>query len=130
MESKEIFYDWMQFGSLKLNFIGDVRHDKWEVVEDFKFAIDRTNDVITIPKGFVTDLASIPRIAYTFFPRSVKFDLAGCVHDYLYSIGYKDRKVSDLIMKDILKLIFDIKRIYNQMYYAVRIGGRNRYGKH
>ena len=115
-----IDYPFLQFGALEIEYIGKRR---WKVVKDFKFAIDRTNDVITIPKGFVTNLCSIPRIAYTLFPRSVKNNLAGCVHDYLYSIGYETRKVSDLIFKDILGLSDVTVKRYKKMFTSVRLFG-------
>jgi len=42
------------------------------------------NDVITIPKGFVWDLSSVPRFLWWLLPPDGDFDLAYLIHDYLW----------------------------------------------
>ncbi len=45
----------------------------------------RAGDRITVPAGFVTDLASIPRPATALFVPSGGYTLAAVVHDWLYA---------------------------------------------
>lgn len=40
--------------------------------------------VVTVPKGFVTDLASVPKAAWPLFPPEGKYGAAAAVHDLLY----------------------------------------------
>jgi len=42
---------------------------------------------ITIPKGFVTDYASVPRYLWWLYPPVGGYDDAAVVHDYLYECG-------------------------------------------
>lgn len=81
---------------------------------------------IRVPRGFVTDLTSSPRIIWTFFPPCGNYTKAAIVHDYLYSKNCKincSREIADkiflLIMKEI-KVSFIKRRI---IYRAVRIFG-------
>jgi hypothetical protein len=39
---------------------------------------------VTVPKGFVTDLASIPRALWSLLPKTGRYAYAATVHDYLY----------------------------------------------
>lgn len=39
---------------------------------------------VSVPKGFVTDLASIPRIFWTILPRQAEYSYPAILHDYLY----------------------------------------------
>ena len=41
-------------------------------------------EIITVPRGFVTDLASIPRPVWSFFPPDGPWVKGAVVHDFLY----------------------------------------------
>lgn len=43
---------------------------------------------IHIPKGFVTDLASVPRFLWSFIPPHGRHTNASILHDYLYRKGH------------------------------------------
>lgn len=42
-------------------------------------------EVITVPAGFVTDLASIPRAVRSFYPPDGPWVKAAVIHDFLYA---------------------------------------------
>lgn len=48
-------------------------------------------EVITVPAGFVTDLTSIPRFAWTWYPPDGPWVKAAIVHDFLYDTAGKGR---------------------------------------
>jgi hypothetical protein len=93
---------------------------------------------IVVPKGFVTDYASIPRIFWSWIPAWGRYGPAAILHDYLYS-GERKRKVIDIrnpnnfitVNRYIADLyfyvamrqleVFWLKR--NLMYGAVRLCG-------
>jgi len=56
---------------------------KWILREEYKYEIN--GYIIVVPKGFTTDLASVPRVLWVFFPPFGKYTRAAIVHDYLYS---------------------------------------------
>ena len=130
MIKKTIDYTWMKIYNLDKELkLKRVKNHAWKVIGGFSIHIDRTNESIVIPNNFKTDLASIPRIAYTLFPRSDDYDLAATVHDYLYSIGKYPRKTCDLIFRDILLFSGVSKSRRNKMYWAVRLFGAKHYKK-
>ena len=51
-----------------------------------------------VPRGFVTDLASIPRQVRLLLPATTRYGNAALVHDYLYWRQDCTRKQSDNIM--------------------------------
>lgn len=55
---------------------------EWELVEDLVYQGKR--DIITIPAGFKTDFASVPRIFWNIFPPVGRHTKAAVVHDFLY----------------------------------------------
>ena len=72
---------------LKLSPV-DNNKDDWEVLDMFEVhikSIRPQNIVVQVPKGFVTDGASIPRIFWVYLPRHGKYTKAAVVHDFLYN---------------------------------------------
>lgn len=103
----------------------------WVLMKEYSYAIDHigSNNTITVPAGFVTDFASIPRIFWTFLPPWGKYGKAAIVHDYLYQTGIRTRKVSDLIFLEIMEnscVNFITSRI---IYASVRLFGGFFYNK-
>ncbi|HII0646390.1 TPA: DUF1353 domain-containing protein [Salmonella enterica subsp. enterica serovar Yopougon] len=105
-------------------------HYLWRVHEPFEFYLsDDNSDVISVPAGFVTDLASVPRIFWTLLPPDGKYAKAAIIHDYLYDNALRTKKEADRIFLDGMTILGvpEWKRIV--MYLAVRIFGRGNYSK-
>lgn len=80
-------------------------------------------DDITIPAGFITDLASIPRIAQSIIPVNGKHRSAAILHDYLYVIQDRSRGEADELFLNAMEssgVGWLQRRI---MHAAVRVGG-------
>ncbi len=79
----------------------------WLVLEDITFETIRVRDrkyfKITVPAGFVTDLASIPVPLNLVYDKTGRYSSAGILHDYLYWTQFCDRKKSDRLIKEGLK---------------------------
>jgi hypothetical protein len=57
----------------------------WITIEDMTYVIGRTNDRIVVPKGFVTDFASIPEPLWSLgLSPYGQYSRAAVIHDYLY----------------------------------------------
>lgn len=80
-------------------------------------------EVITVPKGFKTDFASVPRFLWAFFPPYGKYTEAAIMHDYLYDLQDRPRKVADQLFYDALLLCQVPKWKAKLMYYGVRAFG-------
>lgn len=57
---------------------------KWGVAEPFTYQVRGTHDLINVPPGFTTDLASIPSIVWPLLPPDGPWVKAAVVHDFLY----------------------------------------------
>lgn len=79
--------------------------------------------VIHIPAGFVTDLASIPRLARWYCrPDDPRYIVAAIVHDYLYRFGMVPRFLADAIFRTLIDESAGSARRW-LMWSAVRLGG-------
>ncbi len=67
------------------------------------FTEDWTYDGYTIPKGFITDGGSIPRVFWFFLNPAGAGMPAYCVHDYLYTTHTTSREEADKILRDLLE---------------------------
>lgn len=78
---------------------------------------------VTVPGGFVTDFASIPRLFYSLLRPDGEYAYAAVVHDYLYWTQARSRDEAD----EVLKLAMEDFKIgsvtVNAIYRAVRVGG-------
>lgn len=84
-------------------------------------------DNITVPIGFKTDFASVPKWLGWIYKPQGKYSKASVVHDFLYSVNWYDRYYADRKYKDIM--IYDKVDKYtaNLFYYAVRLLGGSHY---
>lgn len=79
---------------------------------------------VTVPKGFVTDLASIPRIFFTALRPDGEYAYAAVIHDYLYWTQTRSRDEADAILKIAME-DFKVGTVKaGAIYTAVRVGGK------
>jgi hypothetical protein len=59
---------------------------QWTLHAPFRYWLDglHKGDVITIPAGFQTDFASIPRALWSILPPTGRYGKAAVLHDFLY----------------------------------------------
>lgn len=94
---------------------------RWEVEEDYKVVV--LENTIEIPKGFISDLASIPRVMWVVFPPFGRYTEASVVHDYLYSTSEMSRKECDQVFLALMLQNNVGPFTAKTMYYAVRLFG-------
>jgi hypothetical protein len=95
----------------------------WIVRQPLTYRIGVSNDSITVPAGFVTDLASIPPVLQSIIQQNGPYLLPAVVHDYLYWKQACTRKQSDqiLLFAMIENRVKDFHR--DAIYGAVRAAG-------
>ncbi|ATQ68873.1 hypothetical protein Ms3S1_27590 [Methylosinus sp. 3S-1] len=54
---------------------------------------------VEVPKGFVTDLASVPAVLWSIFPKTGRYAYAAIAHDYLYWTQTVPREEADSVLK-------------------------------
>lgn len=101
----------------------------WQLIEPLIYVHLQYGEII-VPAGFLTDLASIPRIAHRIVnPCTTGTRRPAIVHDYLYSGATAlTRKQADHVLYDALRECGVNWLLANAMYYAVRLGGASHWG--
>ncbi len=92
----------------------------------------RRHVAVAVPKGYVTDFASIPGWIQWLIAPFGRHSEAAVVHDWLYTLGTKgdreSRKIADLTFRRALAIV-GVKFVRrNLMYWAVRMGGASGFG--
>ena len=109
---------------------------RWQLTRDFVYGTEVKGPFsgrdITVPSGFVTDLASVPRPLWSLFPPSGKYLEAAVVHDFLYVTEYPPdlivtKKMADQIFLEAMKSLGISAPIRYVMYLGVRFGGKGRW---
>jgi len=108
----------MQYSKLIVTKI--TRH-KWRLVEDLITPFG------TVPAGFETDGASVPRALWWLFsPAGVLFQ-ASVIHDYLYSNAIKTKPYADNAFKQTAITYKARKHEAIIAYHFVKLFGRGKY---
>ena len=97
----------------------------WRVERSFDYHVgsEDSEEIVTVPKDFETDFASVPRLFWTILPPDGKYTQAATLHDYLYHSQKFKRKKCDKIFIEAMKVLgvsFWKRRV---MYRAVRMFG-------
>ena len=115
----------------------------WRLERDLTYRT-LAGDTVAVPQGFVTDLASVPRLFWNLFPPDGPWAEAAVVHDALYftrgglelwqgrrcisrSAPYS-RAESDAILREAMADIGIGFAPRTLIWTAVRVGGANAFG--
>lgn len=112
---------------------------KFKLLEPFEYHIGEypSTTIISVPEGYVTDFASIPRIVWPIVSPIDEYAKAAVVHDWLHVRGYFDRATTDNIFNEAM-IVLDVPKwkrllVYNSVkYFSYHAWKKNRkkYGTH
>ena len=101
----------------------------WQLLDPFEYyREDDADTIITVPAGFITDFASIPRGLWWLYPPTGRYGKAAVIHDYLYRTpGYQcTRKEADQIFVEAMAVLGVPRYRRSVMYRSLRMfGARN-----
>jgi len=115
------------------NFRGElIGKNRWKNLETFEYHVGEfpSKEVITVEKGFMTDFASVPRIFWAIISPIDTHAKAAVIHDYCYYYAPYNRKISDQIFHEALKVLNVPPWKVWCMYRGVRIGSWYAWWKH
>ena len=122
---------------LELDYI-DGSHWRLTSAFDYHVGEESSREVIEVPKGFITDFASVPRILWNILPPTGPYGKAAVIHDYLYVMGgiplpksrlsYNKPK-SDKIFLEAMEVLGVGRFKRNTMYLAVKLFGVGNFNK-
>ena len=101
----------------------------WLVLEEFIFHVGNypSENQIHVPRGFITDGASIPRPFTGIFNRWDKHGKSAVIHDWLYATKSHTRKEADDIFLEGMEVMSVNSMARHIIYGAVRLAGWKHY---
>ena len=123
-----------QANGLKLVIMRDKRGGEGRrmaiLLEDYLYHDPETRDVYLVPRGYVTDFASIPFPASAVLPSFGLWTEAAVVHDYLYAVGQSGkRKLADRIFRTAMEEQGVGPIVRELIYRPVRLFAGAAYGR-
>lgn len=111
--------------TLRLERLEDVSEDgrgTWRLLGDVVFLSEQHGRIVA-PEGFVTDLASVPRLPITYFLAGGLAHAAAVVHDYLYTTHELTRAQADAVFREAAQACGVGAWRAWVMWLGVRLGG-------
>ncbi len=75
----------------------------WIVLEPLIFESNAAQACSTVPIGFITDFASVPRLPFAFLFAGDTAHEAAVIHDYLYQFALTDKKTADAVFLEAME---------------------------
>lgn len=106
---------------------GGMRGSSRVFILEHYFRFISSAGIITVPTGFHTDGASIPRLFWNILSPFGSYFPAAIIHDFLYSVRNLrfNRLESDRIFMEAMKTLGVPWITRKTIYTAVRLGGRS-----
>lgn len=108
----------------------------WEVTAPFEYCVgsETSETKVVVPKGFITDFASVPKVLWNMLPPTGSYGKAAVVHDFLYQHPWVnipgpvttkilDRKSCDDIFNEAMGVLNVGTWTRRLVYSGVRVGG-------
>ena len=99
---------------------------KWRLLAPLVYESDLIGTV-TVPAGFVTDLASVPRLPFVFWFYGDRARKPAVVHDAIYQQGSHPRDVADEVFAEAMQALGIAAWTRGPMWAAVRLFGWSAY---
>ena len=99
--------------------------NEWCVLAPFRAQLDALGGrVVSVPKGFVTDLASVPRLPFVYWSVGGRARRAAGIHDYLYQTHGDgiDRGQADAVFLEVAATE-EGAILARLMWAGIRVGG-------
>jgi hypothetical protein len=78
---------------------------------------------VIVPKGFVTDFASIPEKLFSFLRPDGDYVYAAVLHDYLYWEQTTDRDTADIVLRTVMRDFEVAPMTVKAIYLGVHLAG-------
>lgn len=107
--------------------VKEITDDKWMLLADLIYHSDHLNCVVRVPKGFITDYASVPRLPTIYAIAGGKGTKPAVIHDYLYHHEGHPRADCDAVFLEAMEADGQGWFIRNLMWAGVRVFGWTAY---
>ncbi|CDY79501.1 hypothetical protein BGLT_02282 [Caballeronia glathei] len=109
--------------SLVMQNATDQDDGKWRLTQPLVYDSDVAGRVFVVPVGFVTDLASVPRVPIAYLLAGGTSAEASVVHDAIYTYHWVSREIADAVLRE-ASAVTQVPWLRRQiMWLAVRCFG-------
>ena len=111
---------------LDVELVDDLSNEgrgSWRLASPLAYSSDVSGLTITVPVGFITDFASVPRAPIAFWLTGDTAHEPAVIHDYLYATGLLPRALADSVLLEAMAVEGVPSWRRYAMYYAVRAFG-------
>ena len=105
-------------------------HFKWILYEDLIYEFPHSLKKLTIPKGFTTDFASVPKSMWNIIPPYGRYKKEAVLHDYLYATALFKKNIADNLFLISMKEAGVPSWKRKTMYLAVKFFGEHAWKTH
>lgn len=102
---------------------------KWRLTAPLLYSSVVARRIFKVPIGFISDLASVPRMPLVFWLCGDTSTEAAVVHDFLYSTALVPRSVADAVFREASAVTGVPAWRRWIMWAGIRLGGASHYGK-
>ena len=105
---------------------------RWRLMRTLTYRVNsgRGQLSISVPRGFITDFASIPRVFWRVILPTGRHREAAVVHDYLYAVGDRHKAVADAIFLEAMTVLGVPRWRRWVMFFAVLFFGGKAWNGH
>ncbi|WP_353192090.1 DUF1353 domain-containing protein [Pandoraea pnomenusa] len=96
---------------------------RWRLKRALVYQSDVADETFVVPRGFVTDLASVPRLPIVYWLTGGTSNEAAVVHDWLYTTKPVSRETADRVLREASAVTCVPTWRRWLMYWGVRLGG-------
>lgn len=111
-----------------------VKPGGWRLLAILRYESALLTRTVTVPCGFATDLASVPRLPLVYWSVGARATVAAVVHDFLYQTHWAgdvklERSRCDAVFYEAMVVANDPAREWQRtaMWAGVRVGGEGPY---
>jgi hypothetical protein len=96
---------------------------KWRLIAPLVYQSDVAGMTFTVPAGFISDYASVPRAPLVYWLCGDTSTMASVVHDAIYTYHWVDRATADKVLREASAVTGVAAWRRTLMYWGVRLGG-------
>lgn len=111
-----------------LEVADDQDDGQWVLAQPLLYQSDVALETFTVPAGFHTDLASVPRLPLVFLLAGDCAREAAVIHDYIYQTHIVNRKMADAVLREASAVTGVPAWRRFLMWSAVRLFGGSHWG--
>lgn len=102
---------------------------EFKLLAPFEYHVGKfpSDDVIQVPAGFITDLASSPRIFWPILPPHGQYAKAAILHDWMYATAIGSKRYADDVFLEAMEVLGVARWRRTVMYWAARWFGKGNY---